>query len=134
MSLIEVGAAVILKKDKVLLTQRNLNKHMGGKWEFPGGKIENDETNEEGLAREIKEELGVLIKIEEKLCMTTHRYPEYLVRLHTYISTLVSTEFVISEHEGIAWVTKDEILSYDLVPADIKIAKKLIKYLNQRNR
>jgi len=130
MEFIDVGAAVILHQDKILLAQRNRNKFMGGRWEFPGGRIEKRESVREGLAREILEELGVEVEVGEPLTIVAHRYKGVMnVNLHVFFCKPKNIDFKISEHEDIAWVAPAKLLTYDLAPADLKIAKALLKNL-----
>lgn len=128
MKVLDVGAAVLIWNSKILITQRDRKRFLGGKWEFPGGKIEENESVEEGLAREILEELGVGIDVENLLAIVPHEYKGVVtIRLHTYFCKPKHINFKISEHEDFAWVEPAELLEFDLAPADIKIAKKLLK-------
>ena len=130
MKFIEVGAAVISHQDKILLAQRSRDKFMGGRWEFPGGRIEENESVREGLAREILEELGVEVEVGKPLTIVAHQYKGVVnVNLHVYFCKPKNVDFKISEHEDIAWVSPSELLDYDLAPADLKIAKTLLKKL-----
>src|ERR1017187_7910806 len=88
-NLIEVSAALIFRSGKVLITQRHANAHLGGLWEFPGGKREAGETFEECLAREIREELGVEISVGKLFEEITHAYDEKAVRLKFFVCRLI---------------------------------------------
>jgi len=127
METLDVGAAVITHNGKILLTQRDKKRHMGGKWEFPGGKIENGESIEEGLMREIFEELGIEIELGNFVCTVVHQYPEKKIKLHAYICKPKKTDLKPTEHEELAWVIVNDLLNYDLVPADVKIVYSLLK-------
>src|SRR5664279_163788 len=87
---IEVSAALIFRDGKLLVAQRHADAHLGGLWEFPGGKREADETFEQCLVREIREELGVDISVGELFEEVTHAYPEKSVHLKFFICCLIS--------------------------------------------
>ena len=123
---IEVVAAVIEKDDKIFCAQRNLTKSMGGKWEFPGGKIEVGETNEEALVREISEEFDSEIKVNEYIMTVEHDYPTFHITMHAYLCSLVNGELTLKEHNDSIWLTKENLLTLDWADADKPIVKKLI--------
>jgi 8-oxo-dGTP diphosphatase len=128
MKTLDVGAAVILRKKNILITQRDLKRFLGGKWEFPGGKIEDNESVKEGLAREILEELGIEVDVGELLTVVPHEYEGVVsIKLHTYFCKPKHIKFKISEHENIAWVGPKDLLNYDLAPADLKAANILLE-------
>ena len=114
----DVVAAIIKKDDCYLLAKRNKEKYMGLKWEFPGGKVEKDESFEEALSREILEELNVNIEIHNKVAEERFQDDEINVVLHYYICSLIDTDIVLSEHEAIEWVKKQDFLNYEFVPGD----------------
>ena len=122
---VEVVAAVIQKDNKIFCAQRNLSKSMGGKWEFPGGKIETGETREEALVREIKEELDSEIKVDKYLMTVEHDYPTFHITMHAYLCTLVKGELTLKEHNDSVWLTKEDLLSLDWADADIPIVNKI---------
>src|SRR4051812_49929296 len=78
---IDVAAGLVFEKGKLLITQRRLNDHLGGFWEFPGGKVEKGETFQECLGRELREELGIEVEVGAEIEDITHSYPEKTVRL-----------------------------------------------------
>ena len=114
----DVVAAIIKKDDYFLLAKRNKEKYMGLKWEFPGGKVEKDESFEEALSREILEELNVNIEIHNKVAEERFQDDEINIVLHYYICSLIDTDIVLSEHEAIEWVKKQDFLNYEFVPGD----------------
>ena len=114
----DVVAAIIKKDDFYLLAKRNKEKYMGLKWEFPGGKVEKDESFEEALSREILEELNVNIEIHNKVAEERFQDDEINIVLHYYICSLIDTDIVLSEHEAIEWVKKQDFLNYEFVPGD----------------
>ncbi len=118
MSSRDVVAAIIKKDDCYLLAKRNKEKYMGLKWEFPGGKVEKDESFEEALSREILEELNVNIEIHNKVAEERYQDDEINIVLHYYMCSLIDTDIVLSEHEAIEWVKKQDFLNYEFVPGD----------------
>ena len=116
--MINVVAAIIKKNNKYLIAQRNRNKHMGLKWEFPGGKVDNNETFEEALAREIKEELSIDINIHKKFTEEKYKDTKIDVILHYYLCSEKSGTLKLNEHENIAWVEKKEFNNYDFAEGD----------------
>ena len=123
---IEVVAAVIVKDNTILATQRGYGEFKG-KWEFPGGKIKDNESREEALIREIKEELNASINIDKYLTTVEYDYPEFHLTMHTYICTLNNDiEFVYHnsnelEHDNMIWLEKSDLDKLDWLPADISI-------------
>ena len=121
---IEVVAAVIVKDGNVLATQRGYGEFKG-KWEFPGGKIHDNEFQEEALVREIKEELNADINIIDYLTTVRYDYSSFHLIMHTYICTLKSNiEFVYHnekelEHDNMIWLEKEDLSNIDWLPADI---------------
>ena len=113
-----VVAAIIKKGNYYLLAKRNKNKYMGLKWEFPGGKVEQNETFKEALCREILEELNVNIEIHNKVAEESYRDEEINITLHYYMCSLIDNDIVLSEHEAIEWVKKQDFLKYEFVPGD----------------
>lgn len=115
---IDVVAAVIKKDDCYLLAKRNKDKYMGLKWEFPGGKVESNETFQEALSREILEELNANIEIHNKVAEEKYQDSEINIVLHYFMCSLLNEDIVLSEHEAIEWVKKEEFFKYDFVPGD----------------
>ena len=114
----DVVAAIIKKEDRYLLAKRSKKKYMGLKWEFPGGKVEQNETFKDALSREILEELNVNIEIHNKVAEERYQDEEINIVLHYYLCTLIDTNIVLSEHEAIEWVKKQDFLKYEFVPGD----------------
>ncbi len=113
-----VVAAIIKKDNHYLIAKRNRDKYMGLKWEFPGGKVEESETFEEALSREILEEFNVSIDIHKKIAEEKYEDNEINIVLHYFICTLNKGDLLLSEHEAIEWVAKEDFDHYDFVAGD----------------
>ncbi len=122
---IEVSAALIFRNGKLLITQRHARAHLGGLWEFPGGKREPEETFEECLVREIREELGVEISIGELFESVTHAYPEKTVHLKFFACRLTGGEPEPLGCGAVRWAGKSELEDYEFPAADAKLLRKL---------
>lgn len=116
--MIEVVAGVIYKNNKFLIAQRNLKKDQGGMWEFPGGKVERNESYKSALIREIKEELNANIEVNEYLGESIHHYPEKDIKLIFYKVKLLSEKVELLEHENCQWITKEEKDKFEFAEAD----------------
>jgi 8-oxo-dGTP diphosphatase len=124
---IEVSAALIFRNGKLLIAQRHASAHLGGLWEFPGGKREPDETFEECLAREIREELGVEVSVGELFEEIRHDYPEKSVHLKFFICKLISGKPQPLDCAAVKWVAKTELASFEFPAADAQLLEKLKK-------
>lgn len=102
------------------MAQRPAHKHLGLKWEFPGGKVEPNETPESALLREITEELGCAIVVTQPLPRFTHDYGAVVIEMIPFVCALVATSCAPHPHEHVAlrWVTREELQAIDLAPAD----------------
>jgi len=114
----DVVAAIIKKDDLYLIAKRNRDKYMGLRWEFPGGKVEPNETFQEALSREIDEELSIQIDVHEKIAQECYKDDKINVTLHYYICTHKSGNTKLNEHENIAWVAKKDFGNYVFVEGD----------------
>lgn len=122
--MIKVVAALIENYNKVLLARRSTGDiNVLGKWEFPGGKVEQDENEFDAIEREIKEEFELTIKAKEFITNNVCEYPTKVVDLRLYKCDYVSGEFNLHDHSEYKWVDKEELLEYDLAPADIPLAE-----------
>ena len=126
---IDVAAALIFRGGKLLITQRPADAHLGGLWEFPGGKREPDETYEQCLVRELREELGVESSVGELFEEVTHAYPEKTVRLKFYICRLVQGEPRPLGCAAVRWVSQSELEEYPFPAADARLLDKLLAYV-----
>ena len=113
-----VVAAVIKQDNQYLIVQRNKNKHLGLKWEFPGGKVHENEIFSEALSREIKEELNITIRIHEKIAEEKYKDDEIDIILHYFLCTQKSGIIKLNEHEDLAWVKKKDLDLYDFAEGD----------------
>lgn len=125
---IEVVAAIITNNDKILCVQRNENKlsYISKKYEFPGGKMEVNETKIETIIREIKEELAMDIIVHKEFLTVTHQYPDFLLTMHSFICTCNNRDLTLNEHIDYKWLKTDELEDLDWAAADIPIVNKLI--------
>ncbi len=124
MKTIEVVAAVITDGDRIFATQRGYGDFKG-MWEFPGGKMEPGESREEALVREIREELDVDVEVGEFLCTVEYDYPAFHLTMHCFICSIVNGELRLKEHEAARWLTHDELLDVDWLPADVDVVRTL---------
>ena len=130
---IEVCAAVIIKDKKILLTQRGYGKYKD-KREFPGGKIEKNESKEDTIKREIKEELDVSIKIDSFLCKVEYDYTTFYLKMNVFCVSLEDEHIIFKEHESYKWISFDdfeEVEKIDLLPADNLVISYLKKYIEK---
>jgi len=123
---IKVVAAFIEKNDKVLIAQR-LNGDLAGKWEFPGGKVENGETDDKAIIREIYEEFNISIKCDDFICSNISIVDDKEIELKLYRCTYLSGEVILSAHSSYVFVDKNLLLTYDLAEADIELVKYILK-------
>ena len=113
-----VVAAIIKKNNLFLIVQRNKNKHLGLKWEFPGGKVESGETLKMALSREIKEELNIAINVHEKIAEEKYVDDKINVILHYFLCSQQSGAIKLTEHEKYTWVEKKDFAKYDFAEGD----------------
>ena len=128
MKYIEVVAAIILDAEKVLCVQRGENKfqYISHKYEFPGGKVEPNETGNEAIKREIAEELSMKIEVKSYLMTIEHQYPDFRITMKCFKCTCLSNTVVLTEHIRYQWLPVEELESLDWAAADIPIVQKLI--------
>ena len=127
MKKIEVVAGIIYCKNLILCVQRPKNKlhYISEKFEFPGGKIEEVETQKEALKREILEELNISTKIKSLFMTVVHEYPDFELTMHTFICEVETKELTLVEHIDQKWLTTEELKTLDWAAADIPIVNKL---------
>ena len=122
--IITVVAALIEKDNSILIAKRSTgDPNVMGKWEFPGGKVKENEDEKNAIEREIKEEFELVIKAKDFIVNNICEYPTKTVDLRLYSCEYISGSFHLHDHSEYLWVKKDDILDYDLCPADIPLAK-----------
>lgn len=130
MSIKKIAAGIIIHNGKVLLGQRKKGKDLAFKWELPGGKLEDGETLQECLCRELIEELNLKIIIKELFMKSEYFYKFGGFELNTFIAECQNPIITKTEaHEQYAWVEPKDLLSYDLAPADIPIVESYVNSL-----
>ncbi len=118
---VEVVAAVIHKGDLFYVVQRPFKGEVGGKWEFPGGKIEANESKEDALKREIKEELNIEIQIEKFLLTSNYEYKTFKIKIHFFYCAILNGKPHLVEHINQKWIKFADFNSVDLAAADLAV-------------
>lgn len=122
--MITVVAALIKKDNKYLIAKRSSgDPNVLGKWEFPGGKVEEHETEKEAVEREIKEEFELEIEANEFIINNICQYPSKTVDLRLYECNYISGQIILNDHSEYKWVKLEELLDYDLAKADVILAE-----------
>lgn len=125
MKQIEVVAAIIQDSEgRIFATQRGYGEWKDW-WEFPGGKMEEGETPEEALVREIREELSTEISVYEFLYTVEYDYPQFHLTMHCYLCSLLTEALHLNEHEVARWLAKDELDSVKWLPADLEVVERI---------
>lgn len=122
---IVVAAAIIEMDGRILIAKRKEGWRHGGKWEFPGGTVEQDESPEECLRRELLEELAIETEVGELYCDVTHAYSHATIQLLVYRARHVSGEYTLADHDEMRWVLPAELLQYEFPEADQPVVEKL---------
>jgi 8-oxo-dGTP diphosphatase len=122
---IEVAAGLVFKDGRVLIAQRPPQSHLGGLWEFPGGKREAGETYEECLHRELAEELGIEVQVLELVEALTHHYPGRSVHLRFFRCRWLRLEPQGNAGQALAWITAEELSRYSFPAADARLLLRL---------
>ena len=122
---IEVAAGLVYREGKLLITQRRSQDHLGGLWEFPGGKREAGENFESCLIRELREELGIEVAVGELVDDIAHDYPEKKIHLRFYRCVWIRNEPQAIGCQSFAWVRPSELAKYSFPPADARLLEKL---------
>ena len=124
----DVVAAIIENNDgDILIAKRNLKKAQGGLWEFPGGKIEKNESADDAIKREIKEELNIDIEINKWLIEKKYEYPERTINLILCSAKWIGGDLNLFEHEDSKWIKKEDIFKYEFAEADSEIINEIFK-------
>lgn len=130
MAITKVVCGIIFKDDLVLICRRKPEKSLGGYWEFPGGKVEEAESYEESLLRELIEELNLKVQIKQHFFDTVHHYDKGAIELISFICSTTGTVVESTDHDRLEWIKVSDLLNWELAPADIPIAQELIEEFN----
>lgn len=130
MKTIRVVAAVIRSEDKIFATARGYGEFKG-QWEFPGGKIEQGETPEEALVREIKEELEIEIKVGEIIHTIEYDYPTFHLSMDCFWGEIIKGDLILKEVEDARWLTMDQIYDVKWLPTDIILIDLIKKQMSK---
>ena len=124
-----VAGVIRNEKGEILCTLRDQGKYdyVSFKWEFPGGKIEEGETNEQTLVRELHEELDIDVKINRFIYQVEHDYPDFHLSMAVYGCELVSKQIKMNVHKGIKWLKPENLMELDWAAADLPVAKMVSK-------
>ena len=126
MKIIKVVAAILQKEDKILIARKKQGKPLAGYFEFPGGKIEEGETPEESLIRELMEEMNIKFAVKEYIGESIYDYGnDKVISLLGYTAEIIDGEIKLSDHDRYEWVTLEQINNYKIAPADIPLINKL---------
>lgn len=127
MALTRVVCGLIFHNEKILICRRKEGKSLAGFWEFPGGKIETDEADDEALLRELSEELEIQVEAQDHFITVQHSGDSLAIELVVINCLFKSSSFKLMDHDRYEWVMIDDLMSWELAPADIGIAEALIK-------
>ncbi|MBF0445022.1 MAG: (deoxy)nucleoside triphosphate pyrophosphohydrolase [Magnetococcales bacterium] len=135
MKKIDVVAAVIINDNQVLCVQRAFSKYeyISNKYEFPGGKVEANESEKDALKREVQEELSLNIKVGAKFITVNHDYPDFSISLHTYLCECKNRDIILHEHIDFKWLDIKNLKKLDWAQADYPIIDKLLDCERQLN-
>jgi 8-oxo-dGTP diphosphatase len=130
--IVHVAACALVDADgRVLLAQRPAGKPMAGLWEFPGGKVEDGETPEQSLIRELQEELGIVVKEDclAPLTFASHAYPDFHLLMPLYVCRRWEGQVAATEGQNLVWVRPNRLRDYDMPPADVPLISHLMALL-----
>ena len=124
--MLKVVAALIMKDGKILIAKRITgNKDVIGKWEFPGGKVEENETEKQAIEREIKEEFDILVRAEKFITNVISKDKKSEIDLKLYLCKYIDGKIKLNDHSEYKWVDKDDILDFDLADLDVELVRKM---------
>ena len=133
MKTLQIAAGIISYQGKVLLGQRLFSKDQGGLWEFPGGKLEEHETLQACLKRELAEEMNLPIEIDSFFMKSVCAYETKNVCLHVFLATALSPQITtLTAHETYVWASPQDLIKYNLAPADVPVAKAYIDFIHKK--
>lgn len=128
---VHVAVGIIINPvGEILLAKRHDHLHQGGKWEFPGGKVESDETVTQALIRELKEEVGLLVSTSSPFMTISHDYPDKQVLLDIHLVKDFSGEAIGAEGQQIVWVSQTQLKDYEFPEANLPILEKIYQQLS----
>lgn len=120
--MIKVVAAILEKEDKILIAKKREGKPLAGLWEFPGGKIEEGETPEESLIRELMEEMNIKVRVNEYVGESIYDYGDgKVISLKGFTAEIIEGDIKLTDHDEYKWITLEEICNYRIAPADIPL-------------
>ena len=126
MKIVKVLCGVIWSANKVFIARRKVEKSQGGNWEFPGGKINENEKPDLALIRELKEELGMEVTIKNYFGNKVHQYENISIDLVAYTCEFVSASYQLIDHDEYCFVNPTELTNYKMAPADIFIVEQIL--------
>ena len=124
-----VTAAIIQREGQILAARRKTGSHMAGYWEFPGGKLEKDETPRQCLQRELREEFNIDSKVGSFFGESCYDYGTKQIRLLCFFVDYLSGTFELNDHDEIRWLPAHQLLKLQWAPADIPLVKKLVRQI-----
>lgn len=122
-----VTAAILIKDDKIIIARRGPDDKLADKWEFPGGKVEINETPEQCLKREMKEEFDIDVSVGEYLGSSIYHYDHISIELLAYRTYWEDGEINLKDHDDFKWISLEELVEFDFAPADLVFVEKLQK-------
>ena len=121
----KVTAAILVKDGKILIAKRKADDRLASRWEFPGGKVEQSETPQACLKREMLEEFGIKVSVVRFLGESIYHYDHGSIKLLAYLTSWQSGKMASNDHADYRWVSADQLPAYDFAPADIPFVKKI---------
>lgn len=130
---LQVSVAILVRDQKIFVARRSPGRHLAGYWEFPGGKIEVNESAKQCLKRELAEELAISVTVGPFLVATKHHYDSKVVELHAFWVTDFSGDIQLKDHDAMTWLSVNELDKLQWAPADVPIVDEIKRLsLNKR--